>query len=67
MTISMPMPDQNALQASFKTWWYNEGSGMIPEPGEDAEEHCKRVCQIAWDNGAYIAARTIAKTQGCIE
>jgi hypothetical protein len=62
MTISMSMPDDNELHASFKAWWRNEGSKMRHEPGEDAEEHCKRVCQIAWDNGTYIAAYTIAKT-----
>lgn len=35
----------------FENWWYHEGSGP-PLPGEDAEEHCKRMCQIAWKNGA---------------
>ena len=36
----------------FETWWYHEGSGP-PLPGEDGEEHCKRMCQIAWSNGAF--------------
>jgi hypothetical protein len=36
----------------FETWWYHEGSSP-PLPGEDGEEHCKRMCQIAWSNGSY--------------
>jgi hypothetical protein len=35
----------------FETWWYHEGSGPRL-PGEDGEEHCKRMCRIAWSNGA---------------
>jgi hypothetical protein len=49
----------------FETWWYHEGSGP-PLPGEDGEEHCKRMCQIAWSNGAYMAkeaAANIAKQE----
>lgn len=38
---------------AFETWWYTEGSAS-PKPGEDIEEHCKRMCQIAWSNGAYM-------------
>ena len=37
----------------FEYWWYHEGSGP-PLPGEDGEEHCKRMCQIAWSNGVYM-------------
>ena len=38
----------------FEHWWYHEGSG--PKlPGEDFEEHCKRMCKIAWSNGAFKA------------
>lgn len=36
----------------FETWWYHEGSGP-PLPGEDGEEHCRRMCKIAWSNGAF--------------
>jgi hypothetical protein len=36
----------------FKTWWYHEGSGPKLH-SEDFEEHCKRMCEIAWRNGAY--------------
>lgn len=42
------------MVSEFETWWYHEGSGP-PLPGEDAEEHCKRMCQIAWSKGAEEA------------
>lgn len=44
------------LVRRFDAWWYDEGSGMPPLPGEDAEEHVHRVCKIAWMNGAYVKA-----------
>ena len=37
----------------FEHWWYHEGS-QGPN-GMDMEEHCKRMCKIAWSNGAYMA------------
>ena len=36
----------------FEVWWHLEGS-TPPLPGEDGEEHCKRMCKIAWSNGAF--------------
>ena len=36
----------------FETWWYNEGSSPKLH-SHDHEEHCKRMCEIAWSNGAY--------------
>jgi hypothetical protein len=44
----------------FETWWYHEGSGPRL-PGEDGEEHCKRMCKIAWSNGAFKAGEQAAK------
>ena len=44
---------------AFETWWYNEGSAA-PIPGEDGEEHLKRTCQIAWENGAFCAKQPSA-------
>jgi hypothetical protein len=44
----------------FETWWYREGSAP-PLPGEDGEEHCKRMCQIAWSNGAFKAEESAVK------
>ena len=40
---------------SFERWWRDEGSAMRPSPGEDAEEHAKRVSQIAWLNGEFVS------------
>lgn len=62
----------------FESWWYHEGSGP-PLRGEDGEEHCKRMCQIAWSNGVFKAQeaavrilqdfqeRTGLDQSGCIE
>lgn len=36
----------------FERWWYDEGSANRPVD-EDVEEFAKRMCQIAWSNGAY--------------
>jgi len=44
----------------FETWWHLEGS-TPPLPGEDGEEHCKRMCQIAWSNGAFKERDECAK------
>ena len=44
----------------FEAWWHNEGSAP-PLPGEDSEEHCKRMCEIAWSNGAYMERESRAK------
>ena len=40
----------------FERWWYYEGSGP-PQKGEDCEEHTKRMCKIAWSNGADVTAQ----------
>jgi hypothetical protein len=50
----------------FEIWWHLEGS-TPPLPGEDGEEHCKRMCKIAWSNGAYKmreVAAEIAREKG---
>ena len=39
----------------FEYWWHEEGSGMRPLPEEDTEAFAKRICEIAWSNGEYIA------------
>lgn len=56
--------------SAFDVWWHNEGSGMPPLPGEDAETHVRRICEIAWSNGAYKAneaLENIVKQQPCCE
>jgi len=44
----------------FENWWYHEGSGPKLH-GHDHEEHCKRMCEIAWSNGAFKAGEQAAK------
>lgn len=44
----------------FESWWYHEGSAFRPVD-EDIEEFSKRMCQIAWSNGAYAAREASAK------
>jgi len=39
------------MVSEFETWWYHEGSGP-PTAGNDMEEHCKRMCKIAWEKSA---------------
>lgn len=51
---------------NFETWWRDEGSAMRPMPGEDEEEHAKRIARIAWSNGAYCALRDKTQLQETI-
>ncbi len=52
--LAEPQNDNQATPASpFDVWWHNEGSGMLPLPGEDLETHVRRICEIAWRNGSY--------------
>jgi hypothetical protein len=48
------------IMTPFEHWWYHEGSGP-PRHGDDAEEHCKRMCKIAWDNGVFKERERSAK------
>lgn len=43
-----------AFTDGFAHWWDQEGSGMAPSPDEDKAEHTRRLCEIAWSNGAYV-------------
>ena len=43
------------IHTRFERWWHDEGSGMPPLGGEDHSEHVRRLCEIAWSNGAYVA------------
>jgi len=45
---------------TFKEWWHNEGS-QPPYTHHDCEEHCMRMCEIAWANGAYKEREACAK------
>jgi hypothetical protein len=39
---------------------------MAPLPSEDAEQHVRRMTKIAWENGAYVAAKPLREALGCI-
>ena len=43
----------NELEFRFNDWWRDEGS-LPPNKNEDHEEHTKRMCRIAWLNGADV-------------
>jgi len=47
--------------AAFEEWWRNEGSGIPPLPGEDAETHVRRVSRIAWLVGMQKAIESLNK------
>ena len=44
----------------FEHWWYHEGS-QGPTAGNDLEEHCKRMCKIAWEKSAQAEREACAK------
>jgi hypothetical protein len=44
----------------FETWWHHEGSAFRPVD-EDLEEFAKRMCKIAWSNGAFVEREACAK------
>ena len=56
-----PTTLDGAHDSAFDVWWHNEGSGKPPLPGEDAETHVRRICEIAWLNGTYIARAEILR------
>ena len=49
----------------FDVWWHNEGS-QAPNPTDDMYEHCKRMCEIAWANGAYKALEKPAQQKPAV-
>jgi hypothetical protein len=61
MIESEPSKGRASDMAAFERWWHDEGSGMPPRKGEDRETHVRRICEIAWSNGAYVAERRIAE------
>ena len=46
---------EEEIEEHFQRWWSYEGFRMRPFNGEDQGEHTRRVSQIAWSNGAYVA------------
>jgi hypothetical protein len=39
----------------FEDWWYNYGSAILPLPGQDHEEHGRRIAQITWETATLHA------------
>ena len=48
-------------EQAYATWWWEEGSGILPLPTEDMEEFAHRITQIAWSNAAYKEREACAK------
>ena len=44
----------------FEKWWDEEGS-KPPQGNYDWEEYCKKMCAIAWADGAYVECEECAK------
>jgi hypothetical protein len=45
---------------AFKAWWYIEGS-QPPYTHHDCEEHCMRMCEIAWNEAVKAEREACAK------
>lgn len=43
-------------------WWFNTGSGIVPDPTHDMEEHASRVCAEAFAAGYAVAQAPITDT-----
>jgi hypothetical protein len=44
----------DAQKTNFEKWWYEIGSGIPPEKGEDQHEHVKRVSMLAFNAAKEI-------------
>jgi hypothetical protein len=44
-----------SMNGDFLTWWKNEGNALLPTPSKDSEAYARKVCHIAWENGAFKA------------
>jgi hypothetical protein len=44
----------DTTKTSFEKWWYEIGSGIPPEKGEDQHEHVKRVSSLAFNAAKEI-------------
>ena len=63
----LPRNEENMKQdESYKTWWHNEGSGIIPLPNEDMEEFAHRMTEIAWSNGAFKEREACAELKNIL-
>ena len=48
-------------EQAYATWWWEEGSGILPLPTEDMEEFAHRITQISWSNAADKEREACAK------
>lgn len=55
----MTEQSKQSLHKAFDYWWHNEGSGIIPYPWHDCEEHANRIARIAWHKGANAVTEAI--------
>ena len=51
--------NEDICSASFNRWWFDEGSGIRPDEGDDIEEFAKGICSIAWKNGSFKTNESI--------
>lgn len=51
-------------EREFRDWWAIHGSGFVPHPRADHEEHAERVARIAFREGARVANRHASKLAG---
>jgi len=66
-SLKFPWPirvPKKTAQASFDEWWYNAGSAMRPNDGEDFETFAHRVCGIAWAAAVGAAPCVPARKDG---
>lgn len=56
------MSESPDIQQQFEAWWNDEGS-IGPMPGYDCEEHTRKMCEIAWMNGAYCAQQNLIEEE----
>ena len=51
--------------SDFEKWWLSEGHLHVETyTGDEIKEHIKRICKIAWNNGAFKATQDTINTNG---
>ena len=52
------MSDLKDIEREFERWWYNYGSGLLPNPEHDLEESRKEIAKEAWMDASRIKDKT---------
>jgi hypothetical protein len=47
---ALKTPEEARTIEGFEEWWRNYGSGIRPLPGQDHEEHGRRLAGLAWES-----------------